>query len=76
MWDLLSSLATLNLRGKTAAAFGSYAWSGEAPKLIGQRLADLKMKLLGDPLRVNFTPTAEDLATCHDLGKQIAEVVA
>ncbi len=75
VWDLLSSLATLNLRGKIGAAFGSYAWSGEAPKLIAQRLADLKMKLIGDPLRVNFTPTAEDLATCHDLGRQMAEAV-
>ncbi len=75
VWDLLSSLATLNLRGKIAAAFGSYAWSGEAPKLIGQRLADLKMKLIGDPLRVNFTPTAEDLTTCRELGRQIAEAV-
>lgn len=75
VWDLLSSLATLNLRGKVGAAFGSFAWSGEAPKFIAQRMTDLKMKVVGEPLRANLTPTGDDLAACRDLGRHIAEAV-
>jgi len=76
VWDLLSSLATLNLRGKVAASFGSFGWSGEAPKFIAQRLGDLKMKVLGEPVRAQLVPTAEDLAACRDLGRQIGQAVA
>jgi len=73
VWDLLSSLATLSLGGKVAAAFGSYGWSGEAPKLVQQRLADLKMKVVGEPARAQLVPTDEDLAACRELGRQLAE---
>lgn len=73
VWDLLSSLATLNLRGRVGAAFGSYGWSGEAPKLIAQRLADLKLRVVGEPVRAHLTPTEADLAVCRDLGAAIAQ---
>ncbi|MCX7597613.1 MAG: FprA family A-type flavoprotein [Armatimonadetes bacterium] len=76
VWDLLSSLATLNLRGKVGAAFGSYGWSGEAPKFIAQRLADLKMKVVGEPVTAHLVPTESDLASCRQLGTAIAEAVS
>lgn len=76
VWDLLSSLATLNLRGKVGAAFGSYGWSGEAPKFIAQRLADLKMKVVSGPVTAHLTPTEADLAACRQLGAAIAEALA
>ncbi|MEJ2396138.1 MAG: FprA family A-type flavoprotein [Candidatus Thiodiazotropha sp.] len=34
VWDLLSSLAVVNLKGKLGGAFGSYGWSGEAVQMI------------------------------------------
>ena len=73
VWDLLSSLATLNLKGKAAAAFGSYGWSGEGPKMIARRLEDLKMKLVGDPVTCTLVPTEENLQAARDLGKKLAE---
>ncbi len=72
VWDMLSSLATLNLRGKAAAAFGSYGWSGEGPKMIARRLEDLKMKLVADPVTCTLVPTAEDLAAARELGAKLA----
>ncbi len=72
-WDLLSSLATLNLRGKAAAAFGSYGWSGEAPKMLARRLEDLKMRLVGEPVTCTLAPTEEDLGAARELGKKLAE---
>jgi flavorubredoxin len=73
VWDLLSSLATLNIRGKVGAAFGSYGWSGEAPTMIASRLSDLKLKVVGEPVRAHLVPTDADLAACRELGKQIAQ---
>jgi flavorubredoxin len=73
VWDLLSSLATLNLKGKAAAAFGSYGWSGEGPKLISRRLEDLKMKVVAEPVTCTLVPTEENLQAARDLGKKLAE---
>lgn len=75
VWDLLSSLATLELRGKAAAAFGSYAWSGEAARFIHQRLSDLKMKPVADPLRANLTVDDDDLHAARELGGKLAEAM-
>ncbi|WP_287155844.1 FprA family A-type flavoprotein [Candidatus Solincola tengchongensis] len=72
VWYLLSHLATLNLKGKVGAAFGSYGWSGEAPKLIAERLRGLKFKVEEEPLRVNLVPTEGDLEEAVEMGKRLA----
>jgi len=72
IWYLLSHLATLNLKGKIGASFGSYGWSGEAPKLIVERLRGLKFKVEEEPLRVNLVPTEQDLAEAEEYGRTIA----
>jgi NADH oxidase (H2O-forming) len=72
VWNLLSHLATLKLRGKLGASFGSYGWSGEAPKLIQDRLSGLKFKTPLEPYRVNLVPTQEDLAGAVAFGKEFA----
>ena len=72
VWYLLSHLATLNLKGKVGAAFGSYGWSGEAPKLIADRLRGLKFKVEEEPLRVNLVPTEEDLEGAREMGRRLA----
>lgn len=72
VWYLLSHLATLNLKGKVGASFGSYGWSGEAPKLIAERLKGLKFRVDEEPFRVNLVPTEEDLEQAFDFGRRIA----
>lgn len=72
VWDLLSSLATIDVKGKRAAAFGSYGWSGEAVGLIEERLRGLKMQLPVPGLRIKLIPSDEELAACRDLGRQLA----
>jgi flavorubredoxin len=73
VWNLLSNLATLNLKGKVGASFGSYGWSGEAPKLIAERLRGLKFKVEEEPFRVNLVPTYEDLKEAEEFGKRVAQ---
>jgi len=74
-WDLLSSLATLNLKGKIGGAFGSFGWSGEAVGMIEQRLKSLKFKVIEPGPRAKLVPSEEELEQCGKFGKQVAEAV-
>jgi flavorubredoxin len=73
VWDLLSSLPTIKLRGKVGAAFGSYGWSGEAVGMIEDRLKSLKFKVPEPGVRFALVPTAEELKSCQEFGARIAE---
>lgn len=73
VWDLLSSLAVVNLKGKLGAAFGSYGWSGEAVRMIEDRMRGLKMRIPKPGLRVKLIPTDEELEECRLFGREIAE---
>ncbi len=75
VWYLLSHLATLNLKGKVGASFGSYGWSGEAPKLIAERMKGLKFKVEEEPLRVNLVPTPQDLEEAVEFGRRVAQAL-
>lgn len=72
IWDVLSSLTTVNVKGKLGAAFGSYGWSGEAVRLIEDRLRGLKLRVPLEGLRIKLVPDAGELAQCRDLGEQLA----
>lgn len=73
VWDLLSSLATIRLRGKVGGAFGSYGWSGEAVGMIEDRLKSLKFKVTEPGVRFALVPTAEELEACREFGARVAE---
>jgi flavorubredoxin len=76
VWDLLSSLAVVNLKGKVGAAFGSYGWSGEAVRMIEDRMRGLKMRVPVAGLRVKLIPTEEELGECRAFGRQLAQALA
>lgn len=73
VWDILSSLAVVNLKSKLAGVFGSYGWSGEAVRLVEDRLRGLKMRVPVQGLRVKLIPTDEELNECIQFGRQLAE---
>jgi len=75
VWDLLSSLAVVNLKGKVGAAFGSYGWSGEAVRMIEDRMRGLKMRVPVAGLRIKLIPTDEEFAECTAFGREIAEAL-
>jgi flavorubredoxin len=64
----------LNLKGKTGAAFGSYGWSGEAPKLILEIMKNkFEMQVIELPLLAKNTPDQNVLDACRELGKRVSE---
>lgn len=72
VWSLLSSFATIKMKDKVGAAFGSYGWSGEGPKMIADRLKGLKLRVPEEPLRVQLVPTEADVAAAVQYGIRLA----
>lgn len=72
----LAYLKGLKPQNLVGAAFGSYGWSGEAPKLVHGELEAMGVEPVADPLRVNYVPDGEALAACRELGKKVAERLA
>lgn len=76
VWDLLSSLAVVNLKGKLGGAFGSYGWSGEAVRMIEDRMRGLKMQVPKEGVRVKLIPTEAELEECRIYGRNLAAVLS
>ncbi len=72
IWDLLSLFSTVYSLGKKAAAFGSYGWGGEAPKLVLDRLAGLKLKVYPEPLKARLIPSESEIAEVKTFVENIA----
>ena len=61
----------ISLKGKVGAAFGSYGWSGEAPKLILEIMKNkFEMQVVEPPLLVKYVPDEKMLSACRELGKK------
>jgi flavorubredoxin len=73
--DMLTYMKGLKPHGKVGAAFGSYGWSGEAVKHISETMREMGITLVGEGLRVKYTPKKEDLEKCVELGRQTARTV-
>jgi flavorubredoxin len=75
VWHALSLFSLVTPKAKVAAAFGSFGWSGEAVKLVEERLKGLRFKLGTPSLTLRFKPTDEDLAACRKFGEEVAKAV-
>ncbi len=75
IWNLLSHLATLDMKGKIAASFGSYGWSGEAVSFLDQRLTSLKFKVPLPGIQALLVPSEEELQQCYQFGIQLAQEI-
>jgi len=66
----------INLKGKTGAAFGSYGWSGEAPKLVLEIMKNkFEMVITESPLLARYMPDQNSLTLCRELGKRVSETL-
>ncbi|MHB8202845.1 MAG: FprA family A-type flavoprotein [Desulfomonilaceae bacterium] len=75
MADMLCYMKGLRPINKFGAAFGSYGWSGEAVKQIVKSLEDMKMKLFGAGINLQFVPNHEGLKKCVDLGREMGAAI-
>lgn len=72
-WDLVSSFAKINVKGKLAGAFGSFGWSGEAVRMLEDRMRGLKMRLPLEGVRIKLIPSLDELDQCRRYGQEAGE---
>lgn len=71
-----AAVKSINLKGKIGAVFGSYGWSGEAPKMIVEIMKlKFNMNVAEPPLLVLNTPDQNSLNLCRALGKRVSETL-
>jgi flavorubredoxin len=70
-----AAVKSINLKNKTSTAFGSYGWSGEAPRLVLEIMKyKFQMRTLEPPLIIKYEPDQQGLEKCRELGKRLAEL--
>lgn len=72
---LLEQMRGLAFKGKSAAAFGSYGWSGEAIPIIENLLHTAGFNALQSGPKILWYPGEEDLSKCNEYGRMIANQV-
>jgi len=69
---ILEEIKGLKFKNKKAAAFGCYGWSGEAVKIISDKLKEGGFQLLNDGIREKWNPNTESVENCIRFGKDVA----
>lgn len=70
---LLEMMRGLKFKKKKAAAFGSYGWSGDAPKIITSSLQGAGFEVVDDGIRTLWVPDSEALNKCREYGVNFAK---
>lgn len=69
---LFAVINPLRDKGKLAGSFGSFGWSGEAPKIIIENLRNLKLKIFEEPAAFKFYPAGVKEDMLREFGKRFA----
>ena len=72
---ILEMIKGLEFKGKKAAAFGSYGWSGESTKIITEDLNKAGFEVINDGIREMWNPDEDGLKRCNEFGKIIGETI-
>ncbi|KHO38653.1 metallo-beta-lactamase [Clostridium tetani] len=70
---ILDMIRGLGLKNKKAAAFGAYGWSGEAVKILEEKLKNGKFEILESGIKELWNPDKEAMDRCRQFGKNIVE---
>lgn len=73
-WNVLTALCPITIKGKSAVVFGSYGWSGEAPKYMEQRLKNLDVKVVATAT-AKLKPSDAELAAAKEAGDALAKSI-
>ena len=70
---ILEMIKGMKLKGKKAAAFGSYGWSGEAVGQITESLKKAGFEIINEGIKQMWTPDEEMRRQCIEFGKEIVQ---
>jgi len=74
--DLLCYMQGLRPQKKTAAAFGSYGWSGEAVKLVTDALKSMPLEVLEPGVQALYMPDEQDRQHLRGLAHEMLSRMA
>ncbi len=72
---MLTYMKGLRPQNRVGAAFGSYGWSGESPKIIHEWMSSMGIEMVGDPLKHAWGPTHDGLKAWAALGRSVGEAL-
>ena len=70
--DVLTYLKGLKPKNLIGAVFGSYGWSGEATRHIGDFLSAMGIETVGEA-KARYVPSGDALSRCYALGREVGE---
>jgi flavorubredoxin len=75
IYKLFAVINPIRDKGKPAAAFGSFGWSGEAVKLIEDHLRNLKLKIVGPAQTARFLPNSKEADQLVSFGQDFVRAL-
>jgi flavorubredoxin len=75
MAGVLDELRGHKLKNKVGFTFGSFGWSGEAPRHLQHGLEEAGIKAILEPVTARYTPSVEELKACHEAGRAFAKAI-
>lgn len=72
VYSLFAVINPIRDKGKLAGVFGSYGWSGEAPKIILETLRNLKLKVMEETAAFKFLPSGPKAEALREFGRKFA----
>ncbi len=75
IYKLFAVINPIRDKGKPAAAFGSFGWSGEAVGLIENHLKSLKLKVMAEGATARFMPNKEESESLISFGENFARSI-
>lgn len=73
IYKLFAVLNPITNRGKAAAVFGSYGWSGEAINIMEDNLKNHKLKIAVTGLKATFLPNENSFEKCRIFAKNFVD---
>jgi flavorubredoxin len=73
VYKLFALVNPLRDRGKLGGAFGSYGWSGEAPRIILENMRLLKLKTFEDSGSFKFAPGGDKEEMLIEFGRKFGQ---
>ncbi|WP_101913071.1 anaerobic nitric oxide reductase flavorubredoxin [Megasphaera vaginalis (ex Bordigoni et al. 2020)] len=73
---IIEMMKGLKFKNKKAAAFGSYGWSGDAPKQITELLKGSGFAVVQEPLRCMWVPDDKAKDLCRQFGRDFAASIS
>ncbi|MCX6333988.1 MAG: FprA family A-type flavoprotein [Bacteroidia bacterium] len=74
VYKLFAIINPLRDKGKLAGTFGSYGWSGEAPKIMLETFRNLKLKIFEESAAFKFLPGGDKEKELKEYGRKFARM--